>query len=374
MVKGLYSSTLVDSLRKAGMNFLIPAMATSYDDDEGIGHQDPDSFWEPDDWELEIYAEDGIELSDEHPEAFDVYSQIHNLDELMLYFNCDAYEPEEFIDIPAWELFNLTLPQFKMIKPQFLNLMNCQEFNSVLNQPSDLSVEQRIRWATCCAVTDCHRWCSYRGKSQRDYCLHLSNLFEESQAIEYIRLYQDYLRFLPNALLMNQRRLDAGEQTFDYVVEPKPSHLRDLHDKAFRDFQVIETEKAIAEREQLDQMILDSSKNPGYTRFLYKDAQFMLVAPTCYADFEREGKVLSHCIASYADSFANFETYIYFLRRREQPDQPFFSIEVRPGDQGRWYSMDQCYTYNDTTDKDEDTRQFILNWCRRFRIKVNCEV
>ena len=41
-----------------------------------------------------------------------------------------------------------------------------------------------------------------------------------------------------------------------------------------------------------------------------------------------EGKVLSHCVARYAETHAKGEDCIFFIRQEEKPDSPFFTLEL----------------------------------------------
>lgn len=54
----------------------------------------------------------------------------------------------------------------------------------------------------------------------------------------------------------------------------------------------------------------------------------LLIRP-CASEDEliNEGKVLHHCVASYARDHAGGQTAILFIRRAEEPDKPFFTLE-----------------------------------------------
>lgn len=52
-----------------------------------------------------------------------------------------------------------------------------------------------------------------------------------------------------------------------------------------------------------------------------------------------EGKVLDHCVARYGEDIAKGETSIFLIRRTEEPDKPFFTLEYKDGkiNQNRGY-------------------------------------
>ena len=45
-------------------------------------------------------------------------------------------------------------------------------------------------------------------------------------------------------------------------------------------------------------------------------------------ELQREGKLLHHCVASYADRYANGDTAILLIRKAEEPDKPWFTLEL----------------------------------------------
>jgi hypothetical protein len=45
----------------------------------------------------------------------------------------------------------------------------------------------------------------------------------------------------------------------------------------------------------------------------------------------KEGKALVHCVANYAEKYANGSTIILLLRRFEEPDKPYFTVEIKKG-------------------------------------------
>ena len=59
-----------------------------------------------------------------------------------------------------------------------------------------------------------------------------------------------------------------------------------------------------------------------------KDVDFIIKVPEKPEDIVIEGSELHHCVASYVPKIANGMTNIVFVRRKEKPDEPFFTVEV----------------------------------------------
>lgn len=56
----------------------------------------------------------------------------------------------------------------------------------------------------------------------------------------------------------------------------------------------------------------------------------MFIRPARSAtELRKEGEALHHCVATYADKMASGETVIMFIRKDEEPDKPFYTMEVR---------------------------------------------
>lgn len=66
-------------------------------------------------------------------------------------------------------------------------------------------------------------------------------------------------------------------------------------------------------------------------RYAWEDAETgLLITPArCAEDLKAEGTALVHCVASYAGQVARGDTTIFFIRRIEEPDKPFFTLEYR---------------------------------------------
>lgn len=61
----------------------------------------------------------------------------------------------------------------------------------------------------------------------------------------------------------------------------------------------------------------------------YQSSELGLMIRPCASHKELidEGKKLSHCVGGYADSYANGQTCIFFIRDINKPDQPYYTLE-----------------------------------------------
>ena len=87
----------------------------------------------------------------------------------------------------------------------------------------------------------------------------------------------------------------------------------------------------------------------------------MVVVPTGIMDVIREGKALHHCVGKqerYYDRISRRESYVLFLRRRKDPDKPYYTLEIEPDGTVR-----QKRTMFDRQEKDIDRAKiFLRKW------------
>lgn len=81
-------------------------------------------------------------------------------------------------------------------------------------------------------------------------------------------------------------------------------------------------------------------------RDMLKSSQGLLVkVPESEEELIREGKKMHNCLGSYGHSVGSGMSLIFFIRRIEEPDKPFYAMEYRNGE------IRQLYTYNNKHDE-----------------------
>lgn len=77
-----------------------------------------------------------------------------------------------------------------------------------------------------------------------------------------------------------------------------------------------------------------------------------------------EGAYLHHCVGGYADRMANGKTTILLIRRAEEPDTPFYTLEWLNG------KVQQCRTMrNASYEKEEQVFDFVNEWVKKIARK-----
>lgn len=101
-----------------------------------------------------------------------------------------------------------------------------------------------------------------------------------------------------------------------------PNNLRRAHESTMQRVQNLANKI-------LRQKIVHRGRELKAMRYQYKD---LILFPAPSADaLVREGKELSHCVGGYAEMYGSGKTDIYFIRRKAEPNKPFYTMEVRDG-------------------------------------------
>lgn len=107
-------------------------------------------------------------------------------------------------------------------------------------------------------------------------------------------------------------------------------------------------------------------------KYEYTEKKYSIVVPGRIEDIILEGKILGHCLHSsdrYFDRIQRRESYIVFLRKTEEPDKPYYTLEIEPDGTAR-----QKRTVGDSQNADfEEAKKFILRWQQAVQERMSEE-
>ncbi len=141
-------------------------------------------------------------------------------------------------------------------------------------------------------------------------------------ANEAVIMWRDYLR-------MAERR---GNNVMDDIVR-FPKKLRQRHDELAR----MEEEERELEREQkrtkVRNMLNERIKErlPETARYYWENEKYRIIPAGACEELVKEGRTLHHCVGKddyYMEKMAEGKSWICFLRKKENPDKPWYTIEV----------------------------------------------
>ena len=175
-----------------------------------------------------------------------------------------------------------------------------------------------------------------------------------------LSIWMDYLRMADS----------LGWDTQDAIIY-RARKLFQRHDEASQCLRRKKLQERISEKKTAFPTIqqICSSIRKKYEYRSDKEVYEILV-PNGIEDILAEGECLKHCIDVnnlYLQRIADRETYILFLRKRENPMQPYFTLEVEPNGTVR-----QKSTYYNRQEKNMDEiNQFLKRWQRVIQKRLS---
>lgn len=101
----------------------------------------------------------------------------------------------------------------------------------------------------------------------------------------------------------------------------KPRDLAGAHERLT---QIIKTRAT----EELECKIRELAEERALYTFYDEEYDLIIRAPESVQEIIDEGKALVHCVAGYADRHVRGQLTILFIRKAEEPDVPFYTMEV----------------------------------------------
>lgn len=174
------------------------------------------------------------------------------------------------------------------------------------------------------------------------------------------------------------RKLDK-DLTDEMVYRPR--ELKRRHDEcveALRKKQAVidmqnnsEAGKARAKKLREDYPNAEAILEEIRPKYEYGNGQYIVLVPKNLVEITLEGYALHHCVASsdrYFERIERRETYICFLRRKQEPETPFYTIEIEPGG-----TIRQHRSYFDEEPGIEEIRGFLREWQQVVKKRLNEE-
>lgn len=160
--------------------------------------------------------------------------------------------------------------------------------------------------------------------------------------------YRDYLRMISNFPADIKKNFPLC-----------PQNVKKYHDKAV----VISNRYQQQIQEAQHKEVGDKYINNVYPlakEYEYSNEEYVIIAPKSVFELSAEGKMLGHCVGSYIQSVSNGKEYILFLRKKDQQDVPYFTINITPDKEIR--QIHGKYNCN----VPEILTPFINSWIKKF--------
>ncbi len=107
-------------------------------------------------------------------------------------------------------------------------------------------------------------------------------------------------------------------------------------------------------------------------KYTYMTDEYSILAPLKIEDVLNEGQALSHCIDKsdrYFERISQRESYLLFLRKTEEPDKPWYTLEVEPDG-----TIRQKRTEFDRQKPDlKEAEPFLRKWQKEIQKRLTAE-
>ncbi len=163
-------------------------------------------------------------------------------------------------------------------------------------------------------------------------------------------LYSDYLD------MAQERGMDLKDDIVRRQPEMKKYHDHYLEEKNRNEACARDREVNLRFRNIRE----DRETSAGH--FGFSQGKYVFLVPAQASDITREGRLLHHCVGAsdtYLENMDRRRSYIIFLRRKEEPDSPYYTIEAKwDGTVLQWYSA------YDRRPDEEEIRKVLEKWSR----------
>ena len=199
-------------------------------------------------------------------------------------------------------------------------------------------------------------------------------VFQSEINIENIR------RALPYAgviKILNYLKKQAGNHRYargvaidyrDYLQECERLHL-DLSDKQVLFPKNLEaahrrtTEQIKYEENKADQQKFKKASE-ALEKFAWEEGGFIIRPARTQKELTDEGKELHHCVGGYIRRMAEGQTAIFFIRKANEPDKPFYTLELQNK------KVVQCRTdHNKSYELSDEVKIFVETWMEKIVLK-----
>ena len=147
--------------------------------------------------------------------------------------------------------------------------------------------------------------------------LHKLKKYLEKQKIRHTQDYFDYIGWL----------LEMGyDMRNEFNIYPR--NFVDKHDEMAKAYQKFKDKQHREDIKKFNRLLKQMRKDLKEDNPLNLQLQGLFIRlPYQAAELKTEGEILHHCVGTYIDRVMKGETAIFFVRRIEKPEEPFYTLE-----------------------------------------------
>lgn len=172
-----------------------------------------------------------------------------------------------------------------------------------------------------------------------------------------LRTWKDYLSMakranvdVNDAIIYRASRLNQRHQEMVQIIEEMNVSMK--------------AKEILAAYEGIDKVLSEEKE-----KYDYQEGEYAIIAPEKVEDILHEGNALHHCVDKgehYFERIAKRESFILFLRKAENIETPYYTLEVEPGGTIR----QKRTKYNRQLDDIDQAETFLRKWQKVIRKRM----
>lgn len=189
------------------------------------------------------------------------------------------------------------------------------------------------------------------------------NVHHAYEYLERVRISQCYN---PKEAIVEWRDYLKACQTIDVDLADKtvryPSSLKREHDKA------VFKQKVIYDKRK-ESSFIQTCASYG-EKYGFENEQYQIIVPSSMQDLFEEGRKLNHCVETYADRIIMGRSCICFVRSKEEPEIPYFTVEIYP-EQESVSQIRGLSNRNIDSSRDIGLAEFLKAWAKKKKLVLS---
>lgn len=163
----------------------------------------------------------------------------------------------------------------------------------------------------------------------------------------YVNMYKKYIDLMQYTTLhklckyISTQKITHSQDYFDYAgwLEKMDYDMRNefnlfpkdfinAHDEMSKQYVKFKDKQAIEETKRFNHLLAKLKKETEEAEAMKLDiAGLFIRLPNRLEELKVEGEALHHCVGTYMEKVRKGETMIFFIRKKEEPDKPFYTLE-----------------------------------------------
>lgn len=163
----------------------------------------------------------------------------------------------------------------------------------------------------------------------------IDELFDRRENIDDATM-KALVHYLPRGVAEFCGTYDAIRKVREYLQYCNLLGIKPEKDNFFRSY--INVKRAyLRQKQEIDTKALAQNYEMKKDALYFEDDNFITLFPKTAQDFEKEGRDQHNCVGGYADRVIKGETYVVFIRHKDNPNASYITCEVRHGTIAQFY-------------------------------------